>query len=104
MARTSEGSRSINLLFVVMALAFVSFAYMIGARSDESAWNEDEMLAVSTSLTIAYEDGRKAGRDEMAERVASAYGQGQRDALESLQGRPEGLQLVQLCGAWGAAR
>lgn len=105
MARTdSRGKpRSNKLPLGLIGVSAVLGAYVIAGCADEQSRQEDALLALSKSHTIAYAEGERNATSEWAQKVAAAYGQGQRDALASLRGRPEAMQVAQLCRAWRSA-
>lgn len=86
--------------FGVVCVVAVLAVYVIAGRSDEQALDDDALLALSKSHAIAYAEGEHHATVEWTQKVAAAYGQGQRDALASLRGRPEAMQVAQLCRAW----
>lgn len=87
-------------LALAAALA-VAIVALIGWAQHSDA-QAGEQLAALLAGHSAYQAGEQAARDELTPRIAAAYGQGWRDALRALQGRPEALALAQACAARSA--
>jgi hypothetical protein len=91
------------LLFTVAALVLLLLVHAYAVQSDLAADDENQgVLAAGDALATARLEA--AMRREFAPRVAAAYAQGQRDAMASVQGRPQGVALVQACLALRESR
>lgn len=97
-------SRGIDpTLFTVAALLLLVLVHAYALRGD---WADEEDQAMARAGRDAADTAwlEAAMRQEFAPRVAAAYAQGQRDAMASVQGRPQGVALVQACLALRGAQ
>jgi hypothetical protein len=98
MSEDLEGHhRARRVLVTLLVLLAGVVVYSLIAVGDTVG--DEATVAQSTAEAQAYAQGEDAARRELAPRVAEAYAQGQRDAVLSVQGLPEGLALAQACFA-----
>jgi hypothetical protein len=90
---TKDSSWPITAALAIIVLLGL---YGLAARWDE--YSEMEQAYIEAQMRNATELG-ELERDWSA-RVASAYAQGQRDAMRVIETRPQGVELAQACQAW----
>ena len=97
-------SRGIDpVVFTVGALLLVVLVHGYALRGDLAA--EEEQAAALAGRDAADAAHKEAAlRREFAPRIAAAYAQGQRDAMATLQGQPQGVALAQACMALRGAQ
>lgn len=102
-ARPTTGPGVNPVAFTVGALVLLVLVHAYALRGDLAA---EEEQAAALAARDAAEAARKdaALRREFAPRIAAAYAQGQRDAMATLQGRPQGVALAQACLALRGAQ
>lgn len=92
---------AITGLFLFLALAFVIVLLGWGHQVDELAATEDTAYAEAVAQ---YQRGYAEGKAHALKTVAAAYAAGQADAMESVRGTPQGVQLAQACLASSAVQ
>lgn len=86
-----------DLLFACVCVAGIVVMFGVGEHIDDSEPLPRPAAATEPVPSSAFERGRLAGRQEMTQSVSAAYSQGQRDAMQAVQGTPRGLALAQAC-------
>jgi hypothetical protein len=100
-------TRVVALLAAVAVLAVAMMMLMDLADKPVSQGTRIETISqqvLSESLQTSYRAGISEGRRQMADSVASAYSQGQSDAMEAVDGKAEGIAFAQACLAVRGSR
>jgi hypothetical protein len=94
--RSTESPRTLRGLFaatagVVALMLFIFASLLAGAAIDERAQREHEQLLTKAERTS----------QALPTKLAEAYERGLADAMESINGTPQGVALAQACLASG---
>lgn len=88
--------------WVVLVIVALLLVLGFSSESDLKAQAQLEEQAQPPTGLSAYEQGRQQGRAELTGTVRAAYASGQRDAMDAVRTKPEGIALAQACRAMGA--
>lgn len=92
---------AVTATFLALAIVCVVALLGWGHQVDAQAQEDDQTTAYARETAI-YQRGYAEGKSAALETVGAAYAAGQADALESVQGTPQGVALAQACLAHGA--
>lgn len=92
--RTSESPWSWgSLLLTALVLSFLCGAFLLASAADEKAEADHNRLTKAEQVSQA-----------LPTKLAEAYERGMADAMESINGTPQGVALAQACLASGVRR